>query len=488
MPIPAPYTADMSLLKKYAHASLNSLLAKAATIFGALGVIWLTNHILDKHDFGLFMLAFTVTGMLSMVLASPFFALVLYKVSPLAEDGKTDPIARNIVGKSLILSMLVGIIGAALLLLTAFELGDLMDKPGIVFWFEGLALILPLDIGRLVLSFWYRARQDIALSVFYQETLPNILRCTFLVLAWLFDAHAPGVIAAMLMAQIIPLVLLYVRDPVWPKWRDKAFAKGDVSYGLQNMLTQVVNEPTRSLDLIFLGLIVSASRAADYALAARLSRLLLVPRQALSQLIVPRFGPLLKANDIAHLKLEYDAIRMLSLLTGLGGCAFVLLLGPFILSLFGDYHSALPLLILLCYAQIVVCGYGNNSGLLGIAGLASWVLMTGIVSTLIVLVGGLLMASLYGAIGMALAVVMANAVLFGLLIYPCWKLLKLPTMNIPTIMAMLVSGILCGAAAANPHWHVSAGALMTVLFAVYAGLDDSALRFFRAHKLPAKTH
>ena len=87
--------------------------------------------------------------------------------------------------------------------------------------------------------------------------------------------------------------------------------------------------------MMLIGALAPATAAADYAMAFRLAQLLLIPKHAMSQLLIPRLGSLMEKNKTQNIAqrdlwLEYDASRQLSLfLTLIGSIFFVLFVFEF---------------------------------------------------------------------------------------------------------------------------------------------------------------
>ena len=68
----------MNFLKAYFHAATVSLSSKFVAIFANIALLWLAARILDKGDFGIFMVALAVVSLLGMVLAGPFCSIILF--------------------------------------------------------------------------------------------------------------------------------------------------------------------------------------------------------------------------------------------------------------------------------------------------------------------------------------------------------------------------------------------------------------------------
>lgn len=404
----------MSLLKTYTLSSFLSLIAKSSTIVTQLALLYVANQMLDKPAFGLFILAQTITLTVTMTISSPWFGLMLYRITKFEEPEESAE-AQEIASVFFWLSALTGFIFLLLVALAAAPLSAVMNKAGLELWLILLAIGIPFDTARITLAHWHRARGDIKTLTFYQETFPNILRLLLLFTAYIllqtgFNAPYITLCGAWLAGSIIPLIALFIRRPFPFRLASKLLTKKDIAQGLHGISAWLATEPSRSLDVILVGALASASATADYATASRIARLLTLPKLMISQLALPRLGRLAAKEGSASAAAEYALVQYIPFVLTLGGIAVLMLIGPFILSLFGEYQNAFPIMILLGYAGLVAAAFGTGSGLLGIVGEAEKALQGGLLGLVTMVILGPLMAQVWQGEGMACAFILSNFV------------------------------------------------------------------------------
>ena len=140
----------------------------------------------------------------------------------------------------------------------------------------------------------------------------------------------------------------------------------------------------------------------------------------------------------------------------------------------------------LAFGQVLVCGFGNAGGLLGISGHAVWVLYTGLLGTAVIVLGGVTLAIAHGATGMALTVIVALILLYGLLAIPCRKLLGVHTLSMHVAAFLLACGAAALITALKPQWHLYAGVAVLLITIIYGWHDRSLIHFIRTHRPVSK--
>ena len=70
----------MSLHKTYLSTSSVALFSKGFNILSTFGILWLQNAVMAKDNFGLFMISFSLSLTMFIVLSTGFQELILYVV------------------------------------------------------------------------------------------------------------------------------------------------------------------------------------------------------------------------------------------------------------------------------------------------------------------------------------------------------------------------------------------------------------------------
>jgi O-antigen/teichoic acid export membrane protein len=472
----------MSLHKTYLSTSSVALFSKGFNILSTFGILWLQNAVMAKEDFGLFMIAFSLTFTLSIVIATGFQSLILYHVSRKADMDPAE--VRAIAGQSFWLSCLLGGVFALIIYASAPALSAAMSHAPLENWLRDMALFIPVNTAAVVLPAYSRARQRIKETVFYQEIFLNFLRAGFIGLIWFFAWPQELVSEAYIWSAGLPVILLFASAPVWPSLKKNLLTKWDLSYGLKSTAFQVLNQPFRGLDIVVVGAFSSAGIVADYSMAVRLAQLLWVPKHAVSQLQVPRMGALLEKNDKSQLMMEYDALRCLTLITVFLGCAFLLLFGEPLMALFGDYKSALPALYILAAASVVRTGYGAAGDLIAMIAYPKGSALISVLSVIITMGGTALLVPHFGALGGAYAILIGTAQMFSGFVAVIEKDQKIKLIT-PFILLMniLPTVVLMGVAASLLPTFVC-GLLMALFAVILISIDRSLFEFIKAHRKP----
>ncbi|MCC6598977.1 MAG: oligosaccharide flippase family protein [Alphaproteobacteria bacterium] len=473
----------MSLHKAYLGTSSVALFSKGFNILSTFGILWLQNAIMTKADFGLFMVAFSLTFTLSVVIATGFQSLILYHVSRRADMNPAE--VRTIAGQVFWLSALVGLIFAFFVYMGAGFIADIMSHPPLEHWLKDMALFIPVNTMAVVLPAYSRARQRIKETVFYQEIFLNFLRAGFIGLIWFYSLPQNLISAAYIASALLPVIILFITAPVWPGLQTRFLTKWDFIYGLKSTAFQVLNQPFRGLDIVVIGAFASAGVVADYSMAVRLAQLLWVPKHAVSQLQVPRMGALLEQGNKAQLMLEYDALRCLSLLAVFGGCAFLALFGAPLLALFGDYSSALPALYILAAASIIRTGYGAAGDLIAMIAYPKGSAMISVISVIITMGGVALLAPSHGSIGAAYAILIGTLQMFAGFVYVIEKDQNIKLMSPFILLMNFLPALILMALAAQVLPSLVCGLLMVALGIMLVGVDRSLFIFIQSQRKTA---
>lgn len=464
----------MSLTKKYLSASIVGLIGKAFNMISMLGILWLLNAILDKEGFGLFMVAFSLMFTIAMVIASGFQSLLIYHVSRLVDqddEEKITAITSQIFWMVIIISLLASIIIYSVS--AGIEL--LMELPDLSTWLKLMALFIPAHAAAIVLPTLPLARHNSERTVFYQEILLNALRVLFLAIIWISGAAIAYIAGAYIISAIIPVVLVFIKYPSWPRVKNLPLTLWDFKYVGKISLFQLLNQPFRGFDVLLVGAFASAGAVADYTMATRLAQLLWIPKHAVSQLQVPRMGALLDKKDYTQLMHEYNAMRTITLFFAMGGCAFLALLGSWLLSFFGNYSGAYSILMLLALAAVIRTGVGASGSILSQSGHAGWSAIMASVSMVTTIVMSVILIPVIGADGGGWAVFVGTIVLFAGFWAVIYKILALNTI---TFMSFIVMAI-ASAVLIMPINSILAAFLIVSLAFILLALDRSWLRFLK---------
>lgn len=474
-------SSSFSLYIKTIGLSGVSKITKLICVFIGL---WLINAILEKGEFGLFMIALTFYFFLSAVITTGFKNLVLYRVSQMEKD---DINARAFGGGLLVL----GFVASAILAILAITFSDfiaqhLFNKPDLKFWLMALAFYMPFDMSLQIMCFWHRARQDTPISIVFLDLFPPLIRLGVLMLAFCLGWSKAGIVSAYLAEVVITSCILFAYRPMPLSFKRKVFMREDRNYGLKMSLTQLLHQPSRSLDVLLVGALTTEIVAAEYVLASRFLSILLLGKQFVEPLVTPRIGALLKLEDNKNLKQEFEMTRVFSLVLSLCALLFFVVFGKAIFGIFGDFENSYTYFLILSAAVLLRVGTGFNAAILNMSGHAGYTLFTIAMAALIFIIPGPPMIIAFGAIGAALAVLLADIVSNTLVLYFDWKLLKFKCLNMKDGLILMITSALIVCTAFNLISSIILACylsgLLCFLFWLYFGHLKSIISQFRTSK------
>lgn len=368
----------MSIGKKasiYLRSSSTGLLSQVVTKLSGFAAVWLLNHILMKGAYGDYEFALALVSMLLILGSGGLQYVAMYRLSRI--DAAPETLAgRNLAGAllgwSLILSGLVSLAVGGMAPVVASASG----KPELAYWIAGLALLIPIRVALGLYRNWYRARQLVAEALVFGRMGPKATQVLLLVGVWLMWPTPEGVVAAVLLGEAIPLLIWVIRSPLTPIPRIDFLSGWDVQYAAKLMFTRGLSKSVKRTDVLMMGALATSAATGGYVVASKVAMLLLVGHQLMNLILTPRIGHFIAEDDWTAVQEEYHQCRVLALAFSLMGGAFLATFGGWILSWFGDYASAHPVLLILLATYITHVSFGMCGGYLNIAGYAGWTLAT----------------------------------------------------------------------------------------------------------------
>ncbi len=420
------------ILKRYMQMGFVSVFSKISGGVAALAVLYLSNRILGKEGFGEFMLALSVCMLIGVTVSSFFSSLIVYHVS-------RGNLEKRVTELSLFWGGIAGLLCALILFEGSDLIADWMDKHPIASWLRLLSLMIPAYIMNFNLTSFYRARQSVEIMLMFQEILPAVLKALTLVLIWWFGWPQSWMAHGYTLSLLLPFVGLYFYAPIKPKIDFRGHIDlWDLKYSSMILLSQIVNKSTRNLVTVIIGFYATAAMVAEFVIAMRITQVLLLPKLMLAQLHVPRIGEKLGKKMHAELIEEYDAIRGTSLALTVFACVGLVILGPFVLNLFGPYEAAYPVLLLLCAASVVRAGFGDVGGFISMTGHSVAGLISNLVPILVLIAGFTLWVPL-DAFGAGLVFFVSVLVNMGMMAAMLYYYARFNVMSVLSSAVMMVS-------------------------------------------------
>lgn len=395
----------VSAFARYRAAGVWLLCGRAVNVLGGFFFIFFLTQLLPKQDFGEFFVALSVVLVLGALTSAFFQRLLLYRASGMSGDSER----RKLLGAFFLWSgvLALGVAGAVVVLAglgMRYGVGE-----GPARWLAGLALLVVLDTWKELGVAWYRASQQIGRVAVLQEGLPNVVRVGGLGLCWLAGGGAEAILGALYLGGVVPVAFFLADVRPVPRPAKGRLRRGDMAYGLNMVATQAVNQPSRRLDVVLLGILASAVQVADYAVASRIASFLLLGKHLVTPLLAPRLRWALSNGDRDGALVEYGGTRIFSGFVALVGCLALLVLGRPLLAVFGNYAGALSVLLVLAAAMLVRAMSGASGEYLAMVGRAREVLVSTILGIVVMVAVAIMCVAPLGALGMAYAM-LAGAV------------------------------------------------------------------------------
>jgi len=465
--------ADLSSkLSIYLRSSGASLLATVVSKASAFGSVWLLNRVLAKGAYGNYEFAFTIIGLLLLLGSGGLNHAVMYRLSRLdAPPEKLD--GHDFAGAALGWSLIVSVLFAGGVFVGAPYIEALAGNEDLAFWVSLLAFLMPIGVAREVYKSWFKARQRIPEAIMMGKMFPALGKVGFLGAVWLVWQTPQGVVVAILLSELVPLLIWYVRSPVNPLNLWGELSSWDVWYSLKLAVTRGLSKTVKRADILMIGLLATAEVTAEYVVAAKIALLLVIGHKTINTILRPRIGRYIEQSKWRDILREYDQSRTVALTLALLGMAFLVMFGRSVLELFGQYEAAYPVLVVLAGSHVVHTSFGMSGGYLNIAGYAGWTLGTTASLLILNIALNYTLIPIYGAIGAGIAtlisyttvnLITAGAVYYldGFKIYS--SKLAGAILSVVVLVTALTKGLVGPAA-------VTAGLVMITTYVLHLKLD-----------------
>lgn len=474
-------------VRVYLKSSGTGVVSKAVMMLSSLASVWLLNQILLKAGYGNYEFSLALISTLLIFGSGGLQYVVMYRISRMDEEPETlagHEVAGAILGWSILLSLLI-IGGVAV---SAPWIASLTGKAGLEFWIGGLVLLIPTRVALGIYKNWYQARQLVAESLIFGDISPAAARALFLIFAWLLWPTPEGVVVAILVGELLPLVVWFARSPLNPFHLFGVLSGWDVQYAIKLMFTRSLSKSVKRSDVLMMGVLATSGATAGYVVASKIATLLLVGHQLMNMILTPRIGRFLSKDATGEIQREYRQSRVLGLIIALLGAFFIAAFGPWVLGIFGDYADAMPVMLVLAATYVAQVSFGMCGGYLNIAGYANWTLVTTAMVLLVNVGLNYLLIPPLGASGAAVAMLVSVSVTNALTAYLVYDFDGVQTYSLRiAALVMIVSVALMMAAfgetVSNEHVGVVVlGVLALFLWSERSFLTSLGRSFFDAFR------
>jgi len=423
----------------------------------------LLNRILTKGGYGNYEFAFTIVSLLLLIGTGGLNHAVMYRLSRLdSPPEKLD--GHDFAGAALGWSLLLSTLFAGFVFWGAPFVETLAGNEDLAFWVSLLAFLIPIGAARGVYQSWHEARQRIPESIFMGTVLPACAKVMLLGAVWMLRPTPESVVGAILLSELIPLLVWYLRTPVNPLGLKGQFTSWDVWYSLKLALTKGISKTLKNADILMMGFLATAESTAEYVVASRFALVLLLVHNILNSVLRPRVGRFLSKEKWSEIEREYDQARSVALIFSLSIACILAFAGKWILGLFGEYEAAYSVLMVLVATHVMSTSFGMCGDYLNIAGYAGWTLATTIALLSLNVSLNFLLIPLLGATGAAFATLTSFAVVNLITVALVFHLDEIRVYSLQ--LALPVVGVILGSVASA--FDILSPVMLGVIFIIIA--------------------
>ncbi len=440
----------------YRRSAITVLGVKAVFYGSSFASLWLITNSLTLAAVGAYMFAVALFWFLSIPASWGQDQVAMIAA---ARSGPGDD-ERHALGGGLVATTVAGGGVTAALALAAAPLEAATDLPGLARLLLGAAAVPLLLALSSVFEAWYTGTGKVGRAL----TIPVLGHVTRVpVLAALF-ADGPDIadlVISELVAAALP-VLAFAATTDWGGIRFRLPRMKALQEGSALMIAKVASDGARRLDLFLLGLLASGPAVGIYGVAARLAVAVDLGREVLQPAYTRSAGQSLASRDKTRVRRGYAEMRDLSMLAGLTALAALALFGRPLLRVFGGIDEGFPTLMVLACAGFVNVGFGANNHLLKLAGHYRDTMRIRVAMLAILLAANLALVPQFGAIGAAIATLIATSVTNSLFLVALRKREQIRTLGGRSLV-VLVAGALLALAAAGGGSAIGCGLLLAAL-------------------------
>ena len=450
----------------YFSGSVGVLFSRVAGMIAGVASLWLLTRILSTEAFAAYSFAMSLVFVLGFATVFGLERVMLLKLSPLEpEPGvlKGALLARRIALWVLVLSC-----GTAALMFAAFHIFPVLSaNRDLVGWFSALVPIVPAVALTAVLIAWLQSNHIVGRPQAVHGYV-DVLRCLGLAMVFFVGGGGWAVAFAAVIASVIPPLLLAKRVVKASIPQPANFSFSDAADGLQFFAMRLATIGFLHADILIMGVLAPPAVVAPYVVASRLALILEAGQQVFAPAYAPRVRRHIEGGTPELAAREYGVARTLAFFATSGAALVLLLFGEALLGFFGAFQAAYGVLLVMCMGQLILVGAGLHSIHLSMSDHLPIAAATQVGGLLLYLALLVFLIPAYGAMGAAVAFVIAQAVVAGVGLATLFQRCRIsPFQTVPLICYFLaVSGI--GIAGFWPEYRWEGGMLLLASLCITA--------------------
>lgn len=433
--------------------------------------LWLLTRILSVEAFGGYAFAMAILALASVLATLGLDRSLLLRIASL------DSPSGRLRGGGLALRVLAAGTAAAGAVAVALWFGAaplvrMGMMPEAQFWLRALGIAAVPLTAAMVLQAWYQANHRIAFAA-AMPGIGDLARCLLFAVVLALGLGEPGVAAAVTLAAAVPAGLLAWRARGRTTRAPRRLSGDDFAKGWQFLTLRLAQQGTRQVDLVMMGLLATGAATAEYAIAARIAALADQGRLSLKPTFTPRVRKWIVAGDREAALREFVRTRDASFAAAVAVAAGFTLLGAPVLSLFGPFGGAYPMLLLVALSFVVNAGFGMHASYLSMHGEVGWSAALRLAGLGLLVLLDLVLIPPLGAVGAALAAAASQLIVNAASAALAWRLTGLAALDAAQGVALGAASLALGAAAFGWIAPLPASAVLgaVFLFAAFRSRD-----------------
>ena len=439
------------------------------------GFLLLLARILSPHNYGLFVLGWTVV-MLAQSIGGFGLQKGLVKLVAEYETKDDDAGVRGTILSATVVSMIFATAIAAAIFVTSEPVAiTLFRKPRLDLVFGMLALLVPFWTFTLIASAVSQAFRNIrAQQLILNERmlLPLVFVGAIGLLGYEFTHILLGTVTASMAAAVVAAFVVWRTIPIGLRGKRSATVSQLLAVSIPMFLSGFIYSLLFRIDQLILGLFVTASEVGFYNAGSVLASQLSVILLGIATVFEPTASKLHSGDQNKELSLLYSRAAVWTLIATAPIAAVVWGLPELLLSLFGtEFVSAEPMLLILTLYALVRTAIGPTGELLQMTGYQKLILYDTFAMVVLNIALNLLLIPTYGGIGAAVATAVSITSVELLVLYQVYLRLDMHPFSRTHAIATTVCVMLLGASLWL-NWYdvtyVVRGGVLVVLFAGYA--------------------
>ena len=388
--------------------SISSIAVKVLGVIIGLSISIFLGRTIGAEGLGLINLS---NRLVTILLVFGLFGIskVIIKEVAIAQNKKDFIHIGNVIHTAYWLNGLITIILSILLIFASPWLANnVFNEPKLTYPLIVAFIVMTPQVFSRIFSSGLIGYRKIWQSNLVDQTLSVFLTGIFLLLSWSFmqelTINAVATCYAVARIGVTVSVGLYWNKLYKNEVPSKKIFKQLIKTAKPLFLISIAGVIINSADVIILGLFSGAKEVGVYVVAARIALLTTMLLQITNSAVAPKIAALYSENNIKSLEMMVKKVTRGLFFIGLSVFFIFILFGESILSIWGDeFREAYIILLILGFGQLV----NLSTGAVGIV-----LIMTGhekiqrnisIVFMFIFLILSLLLVSLYGVLGAAIA-------------------------------------------------------------------------------------